>query len=76
MSVMTSESRVRGSQEAVATYTIENIDMGTFAQNAGCKISAFGIFNNCCLVFFTVLVAHSGKAMSFNLCRLSDLGWG
>ena len=36
-SLMTDESRVRGSQELVAAYTIENIDAGTFAQNAGCK---------------------------------------
>ena len=75
MSVMTNESRVRGSQKAAAAYTIENIDPGTFTLNAGCKISALGIFNNCCLVFFTVFVAYSGKAVSFHLCWLSDLGW-
>lgn len=48
--VMTNESRVRGSQKAGAAYTIENnaTVRNLCSGMAGCKISAFGIFNNCC----------------------------
>lgn len=73
MFAMTNESGVSGNQEAVA-YTTENITTEHPHSDVGCRSSAYGIFNNCCWIFFMVVVAHSGKAVSSNINRVSNLG--
>lgn len=75
MFAMTNESRASGNQETVA-YTTENITTEHPHSDVGCRSSACGIFSNCFWIFFMVVVAHSGKALSSNINHLSNLGVG
>lgn len=65
---------VSRSQEA-AVYKTDNITTENFAQNIGYRSLAFGIFDNCCLICSTLVMAHSGNTVSSDISCASSGRW-